>query len=249
MALAWAIDRSAARAGGALGLRSAGQHAALAQLRRLHARPLEGSGARLPLRPREGASASSTRPAGGSAPTACAATDGVRASFELAYAGRLDREAGGHADSRLGARRRHRDRRARLRQRQADQPRVQHGRQEAHARLRHRDLVDRRRSRRPSSCSRCSRRTRSASGTTRASPTRDYERLFKRETRATDEAARIEDIHTLQRIATARPALHRAVRARRPRRGQHAHLAELDDAALAGRPADHVVRLRARSSR
>ena len=49
------------------------------------------------------------------------------------------------ADPGLGARRGHPDRRARVRHRQADQPRVQQGRRQADARLRHGDLVDRRR--------------------------------------------------------------------------------------------------------
>ena len=39
-------------------------------------------------------------------------------------------------------------------------------------------------------------------------------------------------------------ALHRALRGRRHQRRQHAHVDELDDPAVAGRPADHLVRLR-----
>ena len=144
-ALAWAIDRSEARAGLAPRLRRAGQHAALAQLRRLHARPLEGSDARLPLRP--GAGEAHPRPGRleGRPRRHPPQPDGVRAALRARLRGPSDREARGHADPRVGARRRHRRSTCASTTPTSSQPRVQQGRQEAHARLRHRALVDRRR--------------------------------------------------------------------------------------------------------
>ena len=231
-----------ARAGVAARLRRTRQYAALAQLRALHARPLRATRC----------SATTTTPpharqildAGGwkLGPDGIRRKNGVRASFELAYAGGTSEKRAVDADPRLGPRRRHRDRRARVRLRQAHRPRVQHRERQAQARFRHRAVVDRRRS-----------DARVPALAVHEGPARRLERLGlgRRHLRAPVQAG---DARHRRRRARRRhppdaahrrgpPALHRAVRARRPRRREHADLAALDDAALAGRPADHLLRL------
>ena len=169
--------------------------------------------------------------------------NGVRAGVRARLRGRAEREARRHADPRLGARRRHRDRRARLRHRQADQPRVQQGRRQADARLRHRDLVDRRR---PDA------RVPALAVHEGADRRLERLRLRQQEVRAALPAgadrerrggARQRDPHAAAHRDEV-PAVHRALRGRRHRRRQHAHVVELDDAALAPGPAAHRVRLR-----
>ena len=112
---------------------------------RLHARPLERSDARLPLRP--GARPPHPRSGRLEARPGRRAAQGRRArGVRARLRRRSEREAGGAADPLLGQGRRHRDRRPHLRHREADQSRVPRGRRrQAAARLRHPALVDRRR--------------------------------------------------------------------------------------------------------
>ena len=130
------------------------------------------------------------------------------------------------------------------------QPRVQQGRQQAHARLRHARSGRSAATRRPSSCSRCSRRPRSASGTTRASPNTTYEQLYKQELRATDDGTRVErhpqaaahrDASSCRTSSSTRPTTS-ARSTRAP--GQN----WTTQPSPGGQPIT-VVRLRARSSR
>ena len=193
---------------------------------------------------RRARAASSSRPAGSSAPTASGARTACAPQFELAYAGESSekravtlirawaRDVGIAIDVRIYDT----DKLINLE--------FNKDGERAAARLRHASCGRSAATRRPSSCSRCSRRPRSASGTTRASPTRATRSSTSRSCSATDDAARVSAIHQLQRIATHGAAVHPALRGRRHQRRQHAHVVELDDAALAGRPADHVVRLR-----
>ena len=58
-----------------------------------------------------------------------------------------------------------------------------------------------------------------------------YEQLYQQELRATDDAARVSAIHAAAAHRDDAAAVHRALRGRRHQRRQHAHVVELDDAA------------------
>ncbi len=231
-----------ARAGLAPGIRRTWQHAALAHLRRLHARPLEGPDAGLPLRPGPGEAHPRHRRMEGR-PRRRAPQERRARGLRARLLGPSGRAARRQADPSVGARRRHRDRRQGGGCRQAAQPRVRHGRQEAHTRLRHPGLVDQRRA-----------VARVPALALHEGPAWRLERLGVRRhalraaLRAREDRAGPRGAHRGHPHAAAdrqrETAVHRAVRAGRPRSRQHAHVAALDDAAFAGRTADHALRLR-----